>query len=305
MKKLVYIASTGYSGSTLLDMLLNNNKEITALGEVYLLSMYARDNSNCTCGSPVNDCDFWNKTESSLRESLRQPDMSLADYPLTVEAKVQSLDRKIPKLNDVLLLLGSRMIWKLFSGFSEISNEYMRVANNALRLFDVISKNENTPVIVDSSKYAIPMKALYLNSPVPVKIIYLVRDGRAVCRTLRRRHNMSYEEAARYWVRYNWNLKLIMMTIPSRNIKLVRYEDLCNDTDAELSDIYDFIDVQQSADTILKKEACHNIGGNPMRFRKEESVIKVDEKWRDEITDKEFELFENIAGKMNRSFGYQ
>lgn len=173
MKKLVYIASTGYSGTTLLDMLLNNHAEVSALGEVYLLSIYAKNNSRCTCGEVLHECDFWEKIESALKNNLDDPTLSLATYPLTVEAKVQSLDRKIPKLNDILLLLGSRRLWEFFSGFSSLSKEYMNAARNSIKLFQVVSEEEATSVIVDSSKFALPLKALYLCSPVPVRVIFM------------------------------------------------------------------------------------------------------------------------------------
>lgn len=135
MKKLVYIASRGYSGTTLLDMLLNNHTDVSALGEVYLLSIYAKNNSKCTCGEALSDCNFWTKIEVVLKNSLDDPALSLESYPLTVEGKIQSLDRKTPKFNDILLLLGSRMLWKLFSGFSYISREYMKTARHSIKLF--------------------------------------------------------------------------------------------------------------------------------------------------------------------------
>lgn len=304
MKTLLYLASTGYSGTTLLDMLLNQDKQITALGEVYLLSEYAKKNFKCTCGELVNECRFWSSIESSLKESLNDPSLSFASYPLTMVDKIQSQDRKIPTFNDLLLVLGIRFLWKALSGLTQTSKKYYQSANNAITLFNIISEKESTPIIVDSSKYALPLKALYLNSPVPVRVIYMVRDGRAVCRSLGRRHKMNYAQAAHHWVRYNRNLKLIMATIPKEEIKLVRYEDLCTHTSTTLESIYDFIGIDAYTSNTLDKSICHNIGGNPMRFRKQENDIKLDEKWKEEITQKEAAIFETIAGKMNRSFGY-
>ncbi len=132
----------------------------------------------------------------------------------------------------------------------------------------------------------------------------MVRDGRAVCRSLRQRHNMIYEEAVHYWVRCNHNLKLIMKTVPKEKIKLVRYEDLCNNTDKELKSVFEYIKLDSPINTILNKTGYHNIGGNPMRFRTNEQEIRLDEKWKNEITADEARIFEKIAGRMNRAFGY-
>ena len=86
MKQLIYIASTGYSGTTLLDMLLNNHPEVSALGEVYLLSRYAKENSECTCGKVVNECGFWIKVENGLKEYLQDPALTLSSFPLTLSS---------------------------------------------------------------------------------------------------------------------------------------------------------------------------------------------------------------------------
>lgn len=88
-----------------------------------------------------------------------------------------------------------------------------------------------------------------------------------------------------------------MKTIPKGNIRLLRYEDLCMNTESEMKAIYDFIGIEASVETKLNKNVCHNIGGNPMRFRKKEREIKLDEQWENEITSEESEIFEKIAGK--------
>ncbi len=64
MKKIIYIAGLGHSGSTILDMALGCHPKIVGLGEIY--AVFNKENpdalfkkSTCSCGKKGKDCDFW------------------------------------------------------------------------------------------------------------------------------------------------------------------------------------------------------------------------------------------------------
>ncbi len=64
MKKVIYIAGLGHSGSTILDMALGCHPKIVGLGEIY--AVFNKKNpdalfekSTCSCGKKGKDCDFW------------------------------------------------------------------------------------------------------------------------------------------------------------------------------------------------------------------------------------------------------
>jgi len=287
-------------------MLLGANDSVTALGEVYLLSRYAREGARCTCGEPVTQCPFWHDVQDRLRAALDRPSLMLSEFPLTVEATVQSLHRRLPSINDALLLLGSGSLWKALAPASALSKAYLDASRNALQLFEVIAALHDSPTIVDSSKYALPMKALYLASPDRVRVIFLVRDGRAASLSLSRHHDMSFDDAVRMWKRYNWNLSLAMTTLPHSRRMLLRYEDLCTDPASALARISALIDAPRPLTVKpIVKEHYHTIGGNPMRFRREETAIVLEERWRSELSKEQRAQFERIAGPMNRRLGYQ
>ena len=54
----------------------------------------------------------------------------------------------------------------------------------------------------------------------------------------------------------------------------------------------------------LRKDLSHSIGGNPMRFRKNEVEIRLDDRWRTNLTERDLVMFERIAGAVNRRLGY-
>lgn len=303
---IIFIASVGYSGSTLLDMLLGSNESVVSLGEVYILSRYARENAECTCGQPVRSCPFWTAVELALQKRCSNPSLKLGEYPLTVEAPLHTVHRTVPTANDILLVAGSARAWRAGATVSSTTRDYVEASRNAHTLFEEVAALSGASTIVDSSKYAVPMKAVYLGAPQRVRIVHLVRDGRGTCFSLMDRHGMSFEEAARTWRRYNWNLQLMLRTVPRRRQALVRYEDLCADPAAVVRDIGNLVDAAVPlAVRPLDKTRFHNIGGNPMRFRRSEVDIVQDERWRQRITPENAAAFERIAGDMNREFGYQ
>lgn len=302
----LFIASVGYSGSTLLDMLLGSNESVISLGEVYILSRYAREDAECTCGQPVGSCPFWLEVEAALQRRLHRPGLRLSGYPLTLEAPIHSLHRRIPEINDMLLVAGSARAWHMGARWSDTARQYVDASRNAHTLFEEVATLLGASTIVDSSKYAIPMKALYLGAPDRVRIIHLVRDGRATCFSLMDRHGMSFDEAARTWRRYNWNLMLMLRTVPKQRKTLVRYEDLCADPANVLRRVADLAGTAAPLTVKpLDKTRFHNIGGNPMRFRRTEVDIVQDDRWRERFTSEHAATFEKIAGDMNREFGYE
>ena len=113
-KRAVYIASVGYSGSTLLDMLLGANDGVTTLGEVGLLARYARAGGGCTCGEALEVCGFWSAVEKQLKakHGLKK---NLKNFDLTVEEVSQTIFRILPNLTDVGLITGNKYIWDIIN----------------------------------------------------------------------------------------------------------------------------------------------------------------------------------------------
>lgn len=303
-EKVVYIASVGYSGSTLLDMLLGAQEDFFSLGEVTLLARYARSGENCTCGNAVSDCDFWRRVENQIQTELGQ-DVSLKNFDLTPENINQTIFRRLPSLNDIGLILGSSVFWNVLKKIDPQARQYAQASQNTIKIFEVACKLTNNRIVVDSSKYALPLKAQYLDLKKRQKVIFLVRDGRGTCASLMKRKDISMEQAAHRWVRFNKNLKLVMLSMPNDQVYILKYEDLCKDTDHILSELTEFIGVDRPiSKTSIIKESYHNIGGNPMRFRREETVIRLDESWKEALDAKDLLVFDKIAGKMNGSLGY-
>src|SRR5437868_12622660 len=69
--KLIYIASSGRSGSTVLELLLGAHSACWTLGEFHVLPWLLRTNVKpCGCGSPVAQCPFWQSITEDCRKEL-------------------------------------------------------------------------------------------------------------------------------------------------------------------------------------------------------------------------------------------
>lgn len=87
MKKIIYIAGLGHSGSTILDMALGCHPKIIGLGEIY--AVFNKENhselfkkSTCSCGKKGIHCDFWSRLQAvaSSNNSTEEKYKTLVDY---------------------------------------------------------------------------------------------------------------------------------------------------------------------------------------------------------------------------------
>ena len=304
LKQVIYIASVGYSGSTLLDMMLGANDGITALGEVYLLADYSKGNAWCTCGETVSECGFWKQVDEQLKKS-NGSGTHLADLYLSPEGVKQSLFRKLPTLADIGLVVGHKHLWNGICAINKNAKLFRQAARNSVLLYESACLVGGGDAVVDSSKYALPLKTRYMELGPKLKIIFLIRDGRAVAKSLVKRKDITFESASRRWSRFNWNLELIIRSIPTEQIFRLRYEDLCTDVSGVLDTLTTFLGRSTPLENRpIIKESYHDIGGNPMKDRRNETVVKFDEAWKQLITDEERMLFQRIAGQTNKKYGY-
>src|SRR5262245_53099489 len=61
----LYIMGRGHSGSTILDILLGNSRQIESVGEL-LAGLSRADHEMCCCGETMPDCAFWREVRSRV-----------------------------------------------------------------------------------------------------------------------------------------------------------------------------------------------------------------------------------------------
>jgi hypothetical protein len=306
LEQFVCIASIGHSGSTLLGMLLDQYPEMTSMGEITNLHKFTSEpDLLCGCGAPVLRCPFWQAVEAELRRKTGDLTLTLGDFSRPTEPKSTAF-RKLPALSELLMILGSPAAWKLGSAISPRAGRERDFGERAVQVYEAIARVRQTPITVNSTGATTQMKAIYLADPKRCRVIHVVRDGRGWTCSMMRREKKAMDFAARLYVRRMWNTEMMMRSIPPRQRLQVKYEEMCLDPSGTLNRISEFLGIETRLNEFtLKKTEFHGVGGNPMRFRYDESTVSLDEKWRRDLSAEELKLFEEIAGDLNRKLGYQ
>ena len=306
MDALVYIASPGHTGSTILDLLLGEHPEIVSLGEVQLIDRWTADpERSCTCGAHVLDCPFWGDVQNLIRDMLGRQGCELADLRLEVRKPKDELHRRGVAVRDVTKLLGSRRLWAAAVRRDADCAQEDATNLDAAAVYEAACQSTGARFVVDSSKSPGTLKNRTFAFGDRFKIIWQTRDGRAVCASQMRRDGCSMDVAAHDWRRRVLNLRLAMLSIPRRAVLRVDYADLCRDPLAELSRVGTFMGTSVPFEHAkLRKNEAHNIGGNALRYRRDETSVKFDEKWRSQLSDADLRTFSKVTGPLNRMLGY-
>jgi hypothetical protein len=319
---LAYILAASHSGSTLLAMLLAGHHEVYTAGELKATSLGDPDRYRCSCGAPIRQCAFWNDISASMAARGHAFDVAAAGTHITAGATpyVASLLRP---LHRGPILEGARDAALALAPSWRAQLRRFNGVNAAL----VRSLCERTGrrVVVDSSKVGIRLKYLLRNPGLDVRVIRLVRDGRAVALTYtdpagyadasdpglrgggdgssRDRERLSVKDAAHEWRRSNEEADAIVAGLPPSRCTTVAYEDVCTNTDAVLARLWSFLGVApRDRAAGWRAQAAHVIG-NGMRFDRSDRV-QLDDRWKSALDAAALATFDAEAGALNRRLGY-
>jgi hypothetical protein len=93
--------------------------------------------------------------------------------------------------------------------------------------------------------------------------------------------------------------------VPPQHRLVVRYEDLMSDSELQLRRLSCFLGLEYSPSMLDPATRQHHItSGNNMRFTSG-APVRIDEKWRVALDGKSRTYFEQHAGQLNRSLGYE
>ncbi len=302
-RKLIYILSPSFSGSTLLTLLMAQHAELATIGELKATAMGDTENYYCSCGSLISDCNFW----LALKEKLSQQgvDFSFDDFG-THFASERSL------IGKVMTAQVRNKAFEFLRGVTlnapSISGEYKRIMERNKLFIDYICELQHADVFLDGSKD--PQRLMYYlqSGAFDVHVIYMFRDGRAQSNSRRQkpRRPVDYSGAVDEWVSTINQMKKVVAMMPADKVFSFRYEDLCSAPKKVLDHIWQFVGLEpidMQWEDIDLKQTPHHILGNSMRTKKS-IQLRLDVKWKDQVSDEELTYFENKAGALNRSLGY-
>src|SRR6185437_15931958 len=179
---LAYILSANFSGSTLLAMLLGSHPEAATVGEMRAPQIGDVNAYMCSCGEPIKKCPFWLKVNAGMARK------GIADFDIT-EARISIHDSRskyVARLLDPLprgpLLEAARTVALSLS--SDWRPHLQQVHARNVALVRVLQELTGVKLVIDSSKIAVHLKFLLRSPELKIKVIRLVRDGRAVTNSM-------------------------------------------------------------------------------------------------------------------------
>jgi Sulfotransferase family len=300
MRKLLYITSASYSGSTLLTFLLAAHQDIATVGELKATAMGDIEQYRCSCGTLIRECAFWALVASEMRR--RGMAFDVASFGTHFQSHSgNGFGGKLftARVRGPLLEAARSMALRL----PDFSSRLHEIVERNQALIDVVCGVRNAPVFLDGSKDAIRLKFLLEAGRWDLKVVHLTRDGRGACNSFMRINATSMEPAALEWRRTNEECERLARRMPAGSWLRLRYEDLCAEPAGALAAIYRLIGVEAPPPLSDFRSIDHHILGNAMRLRPN-GRIQQDEKWRNTLSPGDLKSFEELAGALNRRYGY-
>lgn len=298
-RPLIYIMGPSYSGSTLLTLFLANHPDIATVGELKATSMGDISTYYCSCGELLPACPFWNKVQQMMLEQTKI--LAFDNF----ETHFQ--DSKNPLANRLLKAALRGPVFELARKIGFFVSPAARktkqdiIAQNQT-LIEIICNLQQADTFLDDSKEPIRLHFLLAAGLWDIRVIRLIRDGRGVTNSFMSHQKTTMAQAAREWLHTQQECDRMARLLGNTRCLTVHYENLCLGPEQTLADIYRFLDLQ--SENITPSSRIKHILGNQMRLGSLQD-IRLDEKWRQALSGADVQIFNEIAGELNRRHGYK
>jgi hypothetical protein len=303
--KVLYIAGTGRSGSTILGNVLNRLDGFFSVGEFYAVwSRVLLNEGLCSCGVPYAECEVWGTVLNKAFGGTARVDARAME-------RVQEASTRLRYAPLMLIPWGRRLLasrWK------------DRYQDNLERLYRAIQHTTGSRVIVDGSKLPLYGYVLETMPAIDLYVVHLVRDPRAVAYSwLRKKSRPAVKGQAYMPRRYSlgsslgWAASSVLTEelwerSPERYLVL-RYEDFVERPQESVRRILDLVQEEVTSLPFVSERAIelginHNVGGNPSRFETGTVELRLDEEWVSRIKLSDSKMVTSLTFPLLRKYGY-
>ena len=281
--RLIYIVGSGHCGSTLLNLLLNAHDDVIGLSEVYKINRCIRNpsESGYLIGNgrvALDKNDFWQRV--------------LARYERDFGESAVKLQLKCPSKPTALVR------WVVRGAEKWGRRNEM--------LFSSVAREARVGVLVDASKQWQRLLLLRRHTELDIRVIHLVRDGRAVAYShYRKGRSLAWGIGA--WRRRVMGTLIARPFFSRSQWMTLRYEDLCRSPEGALRQVCAHAGIEFDPHMLERwRDVDHNgISGNRMRRKRNDTSIELDEVWRSRLSTADFRRFALRAAWLNRIYGYR
>jgi len=256
--KILYIAGSGRSGTTILARLLGEVQGFVSVGEAarYLLDLNLQEKHlPCACGQPVPSCAFWKDLVP-----LVSPEQAATGTELVRMRRFPSLLRN--------------------STQSSVAQQYRPILDAIAEVYRRILDRDGDHVVVDSSKNPSNALLLSLAPEVELHVLHVVRNPHDVVSSWTKKKGYLAVHPARKVIAWWWSYNLLSEALKrcAKTYRLLRYEDFVEHPGTSLADITaDIMGSSLPLPFLSGSEATvhlqHVLGGNPDKM--ESGKIKI------------------------------
>lgn len=301
----VQITCVGHSGSSLLNLVLGAHSQITSTGELMSLqTVYSYE--NCACGRRLRNCPFWQEVIDRVTTAVAIPPDRFSEALPMRDGAYRHRRTATQRCLELLLLTANRRSLPIVKPVVAGIRRSLFAASNNYDILAAVARLTGTPVVVDSSKNPLRTRSLFFTYPDNLRVIHMVRDGRAVARSWVKAYGkFDYAGAARQWLYRDRAIRMAIRDIPESHHIRVRYEDLCRSPETVLDRVCGFLGLKYEPEMVSYLGADrHDVHIN-LRPLHQQSEIRLDERWKEEVTPGQMSQFARIAGRLNRLYGYE
>ena len=308
-QKVLFIGGVGRSGSTLIELLLNELSQTFAVGEtIHLWERGVRNQERCACGELFPQCRHWAAVGQEAFGGWDQIDVN----------EIIGLRWKIDRSRRLPAIAGGHLRHRP----TTTEERYLFYLRSVLlAAATVAGAVGNRPeVLLESSKHLSTAALLALDNALDVRILHLVRDPRGVAyswtKEVRRPETDSDlmptyrpSRTALRWMTDNLGFQALSRRVPTLSM---RYEDFVLDPAGSLRLIGELVDLP--ADTLdlsfLDEDRAtvtapmHSVAGNPMRFGGRELKLRLDDAWRTKLSRRDRRVVTALTAPLLTAYGY-
>ena len=310
--RVLCIAGTGQSGTTLLTRMLGRLPGVVAAGEVgYLWDWGLVENRPCGCGLPFSDCPFWTRVGQEAFGGWDRVDPKAI---LALRKVVNNAGGRLPQPFALAPLLMPRLS-------RSYQSSLRRYAEVTARVYEGISKATGGAIVIDSMKRPTHVYMMSRHPGLDVKVVHVVRDSRGVAYSnvkwverqrpsqgpyrLRRR---PAKTAARWmWIHLAFEL-LGRLGVP---LVRVRYESLVRSPRDEIRRVAEALEIPISEDDlefirgdVVDLAQDHLVAGGRMRMDAGSLPLRLDDQWRTHLSPQQVQAVSLISWPLLRRYDY-
>jgi hypothetical protein len=295
-----FMLANWYSGATLFALLVSRHTAIECNGETFPFSSNDLKDYDCTCGEYQQSCEFFRYACSHMWND------ELNDWDRSVFCQIPDLSTNL-LLNRILrsgnpISSPIRSIARKTGAFRGRERAFVEAH---LRFYQQALDYSGRRLYLDGTKSIRRVRLLKESTQERVRIVHLVRDGRAFANSYRKNRKVGMDalpQAATYWNEHIRRVDELAARSDRVQLLSLRYEDLCRTPDTFLRELFQFLDLPYE-DVLVNTREDQHVLGNRMR-RNFSNEIKEDQSWKQQIEGTDQDMLSALMRPALERFRY-